>query len=127
MAREIAEREMDFTVADRWLSARLGALLDDREDSPPVYPRFNPRSRHTLISRRFPPRKGLGVAIERAVADECETVLSGSLPDGARLERVDFPHYVLYTFVGPETVFEGLPDSLIWNGHMVLRTKSDGQ
>ncbi len=127
MARIISERKIDFTVADRWLSARLGALLDDREDSPPVYPRFNPRSRHTLVSRRFPPRKGLGVAIERAVADECESVLSGSLPAGARLERVNFPHYVLYTFVGPETVFESLPDSLTWNGHMVLRMEGGEQ
>jgi hypothetical protein len=127
IAREITASGTVFTVADRWLSARLGALLPAGENGPAVYPRFNPRHRHTLVSRRFSPGGKLSVAVERSVADECEDVLSRALPPGASLERSDFPHYSLFSFSGEEAVFQGLPSSLEWNGHMVLQAADPGE
>jgi hypothetical protein len=122
IAGSIIKGGTTFTAADRWLSARLGVLLPAGEGGPAVYPRFNTRHRHTIVSRRFSPRRGLSVVVESGVADECEAVLARALPAGARLEREDFPHYSLFSFSGEEAVFAGQSPSLEWNGHMVLET-----
>lgn len=127
IAGRIIEKGIIFTAADRWLSARLEVLLPAGETGPTVYPRFNPRYRHTLVSRRFSPGRGRSVAVERSVADECEDVLSRALPPGGRLEREDFSHYSLFSFAGKEAVFQGLPPSLEWNGHVVLQADSFGE
>jgi hypothetical protein len=126
IARILMAEAVDFTVADRWLSARLGVRLGSREGRPTVFPIFNPRHRHTLISRKFAPRSGLAVAVERAVADECGRVLERDLHPEASLGRVDLPHYTLFTFRGSDSAFEAAGASLEWNGHAVLGADTSG-
>jgi hypothetical protein len=126
IARILKAEAVDFTVTDRWLSARLGLLLGSGEGGPRVFPLFNPRHRHTLISRRIAPRPGLAVAVERAVAEECGRVLERNLPPVASLGRVDLPHYSLFTFRGPGSAFEAAGATLEWNGHAMLGADISG-
>jgi hypothetical protein len=126
ITRSLSAEATDFTVADRWLSARLGARLASGDGPPPVFPLFNPRHRHTLISRTVAPRPGLAVVVERSVAEEAALVLEEALLPGTSLGRVDLPHYTLFTFRGPDSAFEGAGMSLQWNGHVILRDDTSG-
>jgi len=121
---EIADRlgteEVDFTAADRWLSARLARAPGSLGGSLDVFPVSNPRHPRSVISRTLTPRPGLAIIVERAVAEECRRVLTGKLPPGTSLDAEEFPHYTLFSFRGPASAFAGAAATLEWNGHVIL-------
>jgi len=122
IVREIRARGIDFTATDRWLSAELRKRIPASRDSPVAFPRPNPRHRYTILDRDFRPRQGLAFVVPVSLAEECRATLRGAIVRGVELVRVDFPHYTLFTFEGPEAVFKDLPRVLRWNGHTVLLT-----
>jgi hypothetical protein len=123
MARLLKAGSVDFAIADRWLSARLGPGGEGLA----VLPLLNPRHRETVVSRRFSPWSGLAVVVARAVAEEGERLLKGALPPGASPERTDLAHYSIFTFPGlPADRVEDVP-LLEWNGHVILGARSGGE
>ena len=126
-ARILGAEAVDFTVADRWLSAQLDARIGSGGPGPAVFPPFNPRHPHTMVPRLVVPRPGLAVAVERAVAEECGQVLERHLSPQVSLGRADLPHYTLFTFGGPDSAFKASRPSLEWNGHAVLEADVSGR
>lgn len=120
IAGAITGNSVDFTIADRWLSASLITRLPWKDSRPPVYPRFNSRYSYTRIERVFQPRDGLAVAMASRLADETEKFLNTTLGGAAEISRADFPNYSLFIFSVPEPEREDLP-WLCWNGHLLLK------
>jgi hypothetical protein len=122
IARILKAETVDFTVADRWMSARLGVAGEGLN----VYPLFNPRHRHTIADRRFAPRPGLAVVVESAMAEESERLLERANSRKIPMLRTDLAHYTIFLFTGPGGEMEGVAPSLEWNGHAVLAARSSG-
>jgi hypothetical protein len=120
IADTVKERGIDFTVCDRWLSAKLIELLPPG-DRPPAYPRFNPKYQSTLLHRRIVPRKGLAIAPATGVADECVQLLTEAYGESAVGERIDFSGYSLL-LLGDLGERGRIDLKLVWNGHTVLKT-----
>jgi hypothetical protein len=123
IAALLAAGKVDFAIADRWLSARLGPGGEGFA----VFPLLNPRHRETVVSRRFSPRPGLAVVVAGAMAEEGERALKAALPPGGSLQRRDLAHYTLFTFPGlPAAAAEDAP-LLEWNGHAILGARPGGE
>jgi len=124
-ARRIAgmlqTRAVEFTIADRWLSARLWGLLPHAAGRPPVFPRFNPKFRHTLITRRVRPRSGVVIAPRRALADECCRILRETYGGDVVAGRDDLEYYSLIYLNDPTAEFSG-DRGLLWTGHTLVTT-----
>lgn len=122
IAAAISARGVDFTVCDRWLSARLLAALPAHGGHPPAFPRYNPNFKDTELSRVIQPQAGLALAVSSAFAEACETLLRECYGEAAKWSRVDFEHYALFIFETSRNV-SGARFSLFWNGHTILKTK----
>lgn len=118
-ARELTGLNLDFVVADRWLSARLAVRFQAAGCATRVFPRYNPKFQATLISRRFHPEPGRGLLVAQAFADDCERLIREVHGEGLEIQRQDGSHYVLFLFGGLPTEQNGLP--LDWNGFTLLR------
>jgi len=116
--RALAREGVVFTLADRWLSARLIRGADP--DAPlPALPRFNPRADNQEVSRLLVPRAGLALAPAREVAGECERLLLARYGPGVIRGKQVFDHYVLFFLAQVSGQREG--DYLYWNGHLLER------
>ena len=113
---------IDFTICDRWLSARLWNLLPHSKGKPPVFPRFNPRHTSTLISRRVEPRKGIALVPSSALADECATLLKDVHGNKVIARRIDFSNYTILVLDNADAS-EKKGTGLLWNGHTLLKTR----
>jgi hypothetical protein len=125
ISSSIRDLGIDFTVCDRWLSAKLWTLLPHSKGRPPVFPRFNPRHTSTLTSRRVVPRKGIALVPSSAVADECTALLRELYGDQVIAQRTDLSNYTILVLDDTDSSEKKVTE-LIWNGHTLLKT-SDPQ
>lgn len=120
----IREQGVEFTVCDRWLSARLVEALPAREGMPPAYPRLN--DHYHLVGagppeprRTFSPSPRGAAVVAAALADEQEAILRGACADsGLAVQREDLGQYSLFLFEGPAGA---TAPALTWNGMLLLR------
>ncbi len=122
IASALKRLKADFTVCDRWLSARLWTVLPSAKGRPAVYPRFNPSYRSTLLRRRIKPGNGLCIAPSAAVADECALLLQDLYGENVIAQRLDFSNYSILV-LRKAGVSKEKGVSLIWNGHTLLKTR----
>jgi len=125
IASALRENGIDFTVCDRWLSGKLFDLLPHRKGRPPVYPRFNPVYPETVMSRAVAPEKGLAVAPEAALADECERLIKELYGEKAVRKRIDLAHYSLLLLDNAE-VKSQTKLRLAWDGFTLVKTGNPG-
>ncbi len=121
IAKLLRERGVEFTAADRWLSARLLERLPMKNGKYPVFPRYNPKYKATAIPRELVPRQGTAIAVPQAVADECNALIEGVYGTKARWDRFDFTQYTIFAFTNPERPVD-VARGLVWNGHTLLTT-----
>lgn len=119
----LRKNDINFTVADRWLSAQLLKLLDGKNKEIPVYPCFDPVFKKTHISRVIVPGKGKAIAVTTEYAEECEKVIRDVYGTSVAWDRIDSGHYSLLIFKGTgKACLEHV--KLYWNGHTLLKTTS---
>jgi len=125
IAKEFARRRCSFAVCDRWLSARLLALLPASvpDGRPPVFPRFNPKHSETMLPRRFVPETGMAFVLPLDVASDAEAVLRKSCRDSLKLERKDYSHYAFIAVGGADP---SAPQSPVrWDGVLLRQAGHD--
>jgi hypothetical protein len=115
----LKDREVTFTMCDRWLSARLMGILPTADGTFPVYPRLNPKYPVTVLSRRLRPKKGTALAVDVAVQAECDTLLKEVYGDAVTWTVVDFPRYALFLFNETGDLSPGA--ELEWAGATLLK------
>ncbi len=122
IAGELLRRSIVFTLADRWLSAKLLNLLPPGPGgAPPALPRFNFKVKATYAGRDYRPAPERALAVARPLADETLRLLRETYgPDG--WQTVPFEHYTLITGAARATT----APALFWNGHTLLRPPDDG-
>lgn len=116
----IQKYHLEFTVADRWLSARL---LETQPTTPgrfAVYPRYNSKHAETTLSRAFEPRAGIAVVVGQHLVDEAESVLREVYPEGVTWERHHAGAYTMLRFTNPDPAVP-VGGHLIWYQHALLR------
>jgi len=114
---------IDFTIADRWLSAQLLLNLPYAKGDYPAFPRSNPqRFEYTRLSREVRPRKGLALAAARAVAGECEKLLVEVYGEAVIKQQFDLDGYRLLVLDDPQPDTAPL-GGLVWTGHTLLRSE----
>jgi len=121
----IDRASLDFVVCDRWLSARLNERLAPRGGRSRAYPTYNPVcDPRSDRSRAVVPRAGLGVVVDRALRMETERLIAETFAGDTRAVGVtDFEHYTLFSF-GPDVPAHAAGprrETLVWNGHLLLR------
>jgi hypothetical protein len=122
LAAEFKARNLEFLTADRWLSGRLWEILGVDPRRPPVYPRFNPNDRTSVLTRRFAPRARTGLAVATALADESARLLTEVYGEALSYERRDFSEYSLFVFEAEALPRPDAP-ALIWNGQSLWLTR----
>jgi hypothetical protein len=98
---------IEFLVADRWLSARFfgNGVFE-------VYPRYNSKFHATQASRILYPRPTLALAVRSGMITETARMFH---PDEIReIRRTE--HYGVFFFTTMQA-----EEQRIWNGHAVLR------
>lgn len=115
-AAVLAQRSVDFTWCDRWLSARLTEALGAGH----ALPRFNPKYRSARGSRIVEPRRGAAVAVAAGLADECATLLTAAYGPESLAGRVPLGNYELLVLGDARGGRKG--PGLEWNGHTLVRT-----
>jgi hypothetical protein len=118
-------RAIDFTVADRWVSAQI---IADRPPARiagpyPALPRCNPyKFAFSMKGRTVVPRPGLALAPAVEVADECRQLLIEAYGAAAVREAVDCGRYRLIVCGPPRSAHPRPSWSLFWNGHTLVKT-----
>lgn len=91
-------------VADRWMNARLAEVWHEKTTRPILYPRRNPKYKHTLIDRNISLEPGTALVVSTALADETEEIIASANPE-INLTRTPTGKYTIFTFghVGTNT------------------------
>jgi len=119
----IDELDLDFVLADRWLSAELLHKFARTEKEEIALPRHSTRFADKPLRYFITPEKGRAVVCASAVADFCEEMLSGQYGDKVISDRLDLPNYSLFALADidkREIARKG--SALLWNGHVPLQT-----
>lgn len=120
----IEELDLDFVLADRWVSARLRQLFINSRKQDIALPRhsneyYNKPARHFIT-----PRKGNALVCDNVVADACAHTLIQEYGASVIARRRKLQEYTLFVLADADINFSpGHRSALLWNGHVVLRTK----
>ncbi len=120
LAELLADNDITFTLADRWLSAQLLQSIPHSDNRPPALPRLNPRHDKRNISRLLIPGQSLAVAASREVADACADLIKKHYGEDAITKRYDLVLYSLF-ILNNKSLESQLARPLLWNGHTVTR------
>ena len=125
IASFLKKQNIDFSVCDRWFSAKLIEMIPSGKNGPPAYPRFNPGHSETKMRRVVKPRKGLAIVPGIAYADECERLIKDVYGENAVLGRKDFSNYSVI-LTDQAARIEKMPYYLVWDGFTLLKTENPG-
>ena len=121
----LSSDRLDFLASDRWVS---GSLHHRPGLAGHVLPRFNPKFRNTWYSRYLRPRKGNGLAVSRALADQTEKTLQAWMGAEADFERRDLNYYSVFLFNDSELQSpygSAIKEQLYWSGHSLVSRDID--
>ncbi len=115
IAKSIAEKGINFTYGDRWISRKLEPLL--APDA--VFPPYGGRHPHSQLDRTIAVGPGQALVIDNAMAEQAAALLNKHLPEGVTLQSDPHTHYTLMTFDCAVTA-EPTRLPLTWYGQTVL-------
>lgn len=124
LIRIVEEQDLDFVLADRWVSAKLLQAFKAGERADIALPRHSTRFKNKPLRRFIRPEKGQALVCERAVAGECARLLQDAYGRSVISKRFDLRNYVLFSLADVRLN----PDiskrmALLWNGHVPLLTR----
>lgn len=120
----IIERNVDFVLADRWVSARLRELFKDERKKDIALARYSTKYKNTPLRYIVNPKQGQAVVCDRAVADECEKVLVRQYGQSVIADRLNLQNYAIFLLADAEvSLAPPNRSALLWNGHFPLRTE----
>lgn len=127
LSQIIIDQNIDFVLADRWLSARLLEVFKGGSKQEIALPRHGSKYKNKLLYYFVKPAPGQALICDAAVADECEKVLHNQYGQSVIFTRFDVQNYSLFSFVAAEIHYDlSAPSALLWNGHFPLPTKDKG-
>jgi hypothetical protein len=120
----IIKNDIDFVLADRSVSASLRKVFAGNAKSEIALPRHSTKHYNNPLRYFVRAKKGQAVVCDKAVAEECEQLLTNQFGKSVISERFDLQNYSLFTLkdVAIHNVFEDR-STLLWNGHVPLQTK----
>jgi 4-amino-4-deoxy-L-arabinose transferase-like glycosyltransferase len=120
----IVSRDIDYVLADRWVSASLRKLFEGQKKSEIALPRYSTKYTNNPLRFFVRAEKGQAVVCDVAVADECEQRLTDQFGESVISRRFDLQNYSLFTLTDPGTQNVLIDRSaLLWNGHVPLQTR----
>ncbi|MBA3006395.1 MAG: glycosyltransferase family 39 protein [Proteobacteria bacterium] len=120
----IVDQNIDFVLADRWLSARLREVFKEESKEEIALPRHSTKYKNKPLRYFVKPELGQALICEKAVAAECEKVLIRQYGQSVISNRFDLQNYSLFTLADAEIRLDlPNPSALLWNGHFPLQTK----
>ncbi|HEB69615.1 MAG TPA: hypothetical protein ENI88_08340 [Desulfobulbus sp.] len=124
LARVVREQDLDYVLADRWVSAGLREAFRKTAKADIALPRHSTRFKNRPLLRFIRPEKGQALVCARAVAEECEQELQKEYGQSVISKRFDRGNYVLFSLADVE-LNSGVMDrsALLWNGHVPLQTR----
>ncbi|MDH3329440.1 MAG: hypothetical protein OEM01_09425, partial [Desulfobulbaceae bacterium] len=124
MARFIIDQDLDFVLADRWVSARLREIFKGGRKEEIALPRHSTKYKNNSLRYFVRPAQGQGLVCDAAVAEECEKTLIRQYGESVISNRLDLRNYSLFTLADTEGSIDSSDRSaLLWNGHFPLQTK----
>ena len=124
LAQLIIEEELDFVLADRWVSARLREEFQEEGRKDIALARYSTKYKNDPLRYFVRPERGQALVCDMAVAEECEQVLIRQYGKPVIADRMDLRNYVLFILADAEVSFAPSKRSaLLWNGHFPLQTK----
>ncbi len=127
LSQLISDQNIDFVLADRWVSARLREVFKGGSKQEIALPRHGSKYKNKLLDYFVKPAPGQALICDAAVADECEKVLNNQYGQSVIFTRFDVQNYSLFSFVAGEIHYDlSAPSALLWNGHFPLPTKDMG-
>jgi 4-amino-4-deoxy-L-arabinose transferase-like glycosyltransferase len=120
----IIDQDLDFVLADRWVSARLRQEFKGGSKEEITLARHSTKYKNNPLRYFVRPAQGQALVCDAAVAVECEKTLVRQYGKSVISNRFDLHNYTLFTLADAEVRHES-PDSsaLLWNGHFPLQTK----
>lgn len=123
----IDDQELDFVLADRWVSARLREMFKDEGKKDIALARYSTKYKNDPLRYFVRPEQGQALVCDMAVADECEKVLIQQYGKSVLANRFDLRNYALFILADAEiSLAPSNRSALLWNGHFPLRTKDMG-
>ncbi len=127
LSRLISDQNIDFVLADRWVSARLREVFKGGSKQEIALPRHSNRYKNKLLDHFVKPAPGQALICDAAIADECEKVIKKQYGPAVIFTRFDVHNYSLFSFVASELHYDlSAPSALLWNGHFPLPTQDMG-
>ncbi len=121
----ILEQDVDFVLADRWVSARLRDFFKGTAKSEIALPRYSLRYKKGLSRYFVKAERGQAMVCETSAADECVRVLTHEFGSSVVSGRFDLQDYTMLLLSVPGKEFDVLSRSaLLWNGHFPLQTQN---
>ncbi|MBU0664965.1 MAG: glycosyltransferase family 39 protein [Proteobacteria bacterium] len=120
----IVDQNLDFVLADRWLSARLREVFKGGSKKEIALARHSTKYKNNPLRYFVRPSRGQALICDTAVADECEKVLIKQYGQSVISKRFDVHNYSLFALAEAEIRLDLInPSALLWNGHFPLQTK----
>lgn len=124
LTRFINDGDIDFVLADRWVSAGLRESFQGTGKEEIALPRFTTKYKNRPLRSFVRPEKGQALICAAAVADECSKTLTRQYGESVLSARLDLPNYTLFVLADAEGGLDPSERSaLLWNGHYPLQTK----
>jgi hypothetical protein len=121
----ILEQDVDFVLADRWVSARLRELFKGTAKAEIALPRYSLRYKKGLSRYFVEPQEGQAMVCDSSVADACIRSLRTEFGTSVVSRRIDLQEYTMLLLSAPGKDYDPYSRSaLLWNGHLPLQTKN---
>jgi hypothetical protein len=123
LVEQVKEQDLDFILADRWVSARLREEFKGSEKEDITLPRHSTKFKLKPMQHVVKPEKGQALVCDAAIATVCAKVLAEEYGKRIEIKRMDLQNYVLFTFDDTKAHFDTAQlETLLWNGHLPLHT-----
>ncbi len=123
MQNIIKEQDLDFVLADRWVSANLRDVFKGTNKAEIALSRYSLRYKKDLLKYYVKAEQGQALVCDIAVADACDRITKDQFGDSVISERIDLTDYTVFILADPgkKKSLTG-HSALIWNGHVPLQT-----
>lgn len=123
IVRLINEHDLDFVLADRWISAGLRERFMGEKNEDIALARHGTKYNTDSLRSFVRPAQGRGLVCEAAVADECGKILAGEYGGSVISRRFDLRNYSLFILAeAAKDIDLSAPSALLWNGHFPLES-----